>query len=71
MNPMRNKSSFGELRESGEGPSGCEGVTAGDDEGSKAESSLVARFLMFTSRGRSLEDRVYIDGTCKLNAMIK
>jgi len=45
----------GAFREGPE-PSGFDGVTAGEVEGSREFSSLVARFLMFTSRGRSLED---------------
>jgi len=44
-------------------------VIAGADARREA-SNRVARFLMLTRSGKSLEERVYIDGTCKLKAMI-
>jgi len=37
---------------------------------SSAVSSLVARFRTFTRRGRSADDNVYNEGTCKLKAII-
>jgi len=38
--------------------------------GDKPQSRRVARLLISTSSGRSLDDRVYMDGTCRLNASI-
>jgi hypothetical protein len=42
----------------------------GEEGGDDALKSLLPRFLTLTRRGKSLEDRVYIDGTWRLNAMI-
>lgn len=42
----------------------------GEEGGGDALKSLLPRFLTFTRRGKSLEDKVYIDGTWRLNAMI-
>ena len=34
----------------------AEGIVEGDEDGRREASKRVAKFLMFTSRGRSLED---------------
>jgi len=66
MNPIRNPAS------------GCDGVSAeglmgdvgGDGGRRQAPRRRCARFLTFTRSGRSLEDSVYSEGTCRLKAMI-
>jgi len=53
----------------GTGGAAVEGVT-GVAAGTRAASKRVDRFRILASNGRSDEDRVYIDGTCRLNATI-
>lgn len=53
----------------------CRGVApvgdvAGDDTGIIELRNRVARLLRFTRRGRSEDERVYIEGTWRLKAII-